>query len=473
MKKIIKRVVLSLLALIGLLLLTLAALIPLSRVHQNLPPLVGEPIQEWAIRNVNLVRVDSGDVVPNQTLLLSAGTITAIQPDSLPVPAGVTVKNAEGRFVMHALADMHVHIFDRTDLALYLSYGITHVRNMMGFPMHLRWRGEVEQRELVGSTMVTASPTLNHGGGGGPFHQHVASPEAARDAAQAALAKGYDFLKVYDGLSAEQLAAIRAVAEDADVAVAGHPPYALSLEEVYGSGLASIEHVEEIFQGLLDYAFDEAQAREIARNLREAQIPVTVTMSAYNHLYRTVVDKDAFLDTLPVAYISPLTRFIGKKQLAGWKETSQEGYDWTVKKYAFLEQLVRILHEEGVTLLLGTDMGPNLTVAGWSMHREMQLLTDIGLSPQTILRSGTVDAAPVLASSSFAGQIEEETQANLILVQENPLNNLDILREPHAVVTQAHWYDANALAMLRDYAREEQSPWYITLGRFLDHIWQK
>ncbi len=469
--KALKILGIGLASIVALVLILLLLSVPISRAHENLPPSVGVNIDKLALRGVSIVLPDSNQVLSDQTLLINQGKIAGIQADSVDIPSGFEIKEGDGRFVMHALADMHVHIFDRTDLALYLSYGITHVRNMMGFPMHLRWRDELQSGRMVGSTMVTASPTMNHGEDGGPFHKFLESPEAAEKAVIDAKMEGYDFIKIYDGLTPELLEKVASTARDQNLEFAGHPPRSVELADLYKSGIASIEHVEEVFQGLLRFKFDEEKAREIAQDLKRSGIPVTVTFSAYNHLYRTVVEKDAFLRELPIEYISPMTRFIGQKQLAGWINTSEKGYDWTVKKYAFMKKLVKILQDEGVTLLLGTDQGPNLTVPGWNLHREIEMLQEAGLSPQQIICSGTSQAAPILKSASFPGSLKVGSAANLVITWGNPLQEIGTLEMPSAVISRGKWYDHHMLKELRTYALEGQSPWYITLGRFLEHWW--
>lgn len=468
----------SILKYIGLVLLLLIAAvlvsIPISRFSSKSPITTGEKLEKMAIRNVHVVPMDSNYVRNNQTLLIENGKITKIQSDSLIIPSDFKILEGNGKYVVPGLKDMHAHIFDRTDLSLYLSYGVTTVRNMMGFPMHLRWRKEVASHEFVGSTMVTASPTINMGDDtGGPFHKVVEDSAQASEAVKKYYERGYDFIKIYDGLNEDGFAGVMAEANKLNMDVAGHPPYHVSLDHILNSKIVSIEHVEEVFQGLLHFKYNDSIAHNLARSLKAHNTVITVTLSAYYNLYRTVVDKDAFLSGIPTEYITPMIRLIGEKQLEGWKTTSKESYDWTVKKYVVMERLVSILREEGVTFLLGTDTGPNLTVPGLTLHDEMQLLSGLGLSNYEILVSGTREAARVLHQEGDKGILTEGVKADFLLVNNNPLEDLNTLRAPEGIFTNGRMYSHKDLQDLKAFSRDHHASYYITLGRFLEQVFTK
>lgn len=134
--------VLVILILIGIIFLALS--IPYGKSAENTIPAVGVKTSKTVIKGVHIISMETEEVVYNQNVYIEKGIIREITSDSLPVLNGFDLIEAEGKFLMPGLIDMHAHIFDRTDLPQYLSYGVTTVRNMMGFPMHLRWKQQLQ-----------------------------------------------------------------------------------------------------------------------------------------------------------------------------------------------------------------------------------------------------------------------------------------------------------------------------------------
>lgn len=441
--------------------------IPLSRVDYDESFFPNEETTTVAFTNVNVVPMDSNHVLPNKTVLVEDGRITAVAGNTLTLPAGSKVIDAKGGYLLPGLADMHTHIFDRSDLTLYLASGVTTVRNMMGFPMHLRWKRQINEGDFWGPKLISASPTLNSGGNGGPFHRYVDTPSEAQEAAAKYIERGYDFIKVYDGLQAETFEAILKTAKQHNVSVSGHPPYAVDFGEVLESGLASLEHVEEIYQGPLDFKYDDTRLHELAQQIKEAGIYVTPTLSAYHAIYLATEEREAFIAHRPTDYLNPFIRFIGEKQLGDWIQL--EDNSGVERKDAYLGDIVKVLQEYNVPLLLGTDTGPNLTIPGLTLHDEMDLYCHYGLSPYDVLRTGTYNAARYLGVLDEQGTVHEGKAADLILVENNPLDDLSTLRKPRGVMKQGQWFGEDDLDRMKEQAKEH-SGIYITIGRFLDHV---
>ena len=395
-----------------------------STSYNSIDKTFGEKLTKVAVQNARIFDPETGILSNEKTVFINHGYISKISESDSEISIKYRIIDAKNKVLMHGLADMHTHIFDRAELIQYLSYGVTHVRNMMGFPTHLTWRSEVENNQLSGSRLITAGPTLNGTQNTSPLHHNMESSKEAYEIVGKIKNEGYDFIKVYDGLSQEQIEAISTSATENSITFSGHPIKGVSNQFILNSGYTTLEHVEELFQSMLDYELDSLRAQELVKELKEADIPVTITLSAYNHLYRTALEKEAFLETLPTEQISPFLRYLGARSLEGWINPTQSGYDWTMKKYAFMEYLVHLLDEEGVPILLGTDTGPNLTVPGWSVLEEIALMQDLGISNLKIIQSGTTEAVDILNHRSFTGTIKEGAMANILFLDQNPLYQL-------------------------------------------------
>tara|TARA_R110002073_G_scaffold123234_2_gene266834 strand:- start:15352 stop:16779 length:1428 start_codon:yes stop_codon:yes gene_type:complete len=470
--KIVKKVFVFLGYTIAVILIVLVCSVLFSKKDYDTPdsPL-GEALKSIAIKNVNVISMTKNEeeVQSNMTVLIDHGKITKILPDSIPFHSKYQVKEGAGKFLMPGLIDMHAHIFDRSDLPMYLGYGVTTVRNMMGFPMHLRWKKQVKEGSYPGTNLITASPTINGGNNTGPFHKNIESSESAINAVNTYKEKGYDFIKVYDGLSTNQFASIMKTAKQNNMRVAGHPPK-ISLKELLQSSIVSIEHTEELLQ-FLDEEKSEESMRNLARKFKAFNKAVTLNLIAFNRIYKTTQKGVNYYNTIQEVPLNPVIKFIGTKQLEVYTKAGPKYKAYAKTKYEAMKNLSRILVEEGVTVLFGTDSGPNFISAGLPILEEMNLLKDAGVSKFEILKSATRNAGIVLNNQNL-GTVTVNAIADLLLLNENPLENLETLKNPEAIVSNNIWYSKKGIEELRNLGKGKAST-FMTIGRFLDHLISK
>lgn len=204
----------------------------------------GSPL---AIVGVTVIDVAAGERLPGQTVLVRGSRIERVGPAAhVGVPAGATVVDGAGRYLLPGLADMHVHLYTEGDLLTYVANGITTVRNMAGDATHLALRRRIAAGEIVGPRVVTAGPVveaeLSH-----PDNVLVTDPAAVRAEVLRQRAAGYDFVKVYNRLASAVYDALVSVAAETGFPVAGHVPFEVGLERAL-EGHRSIEHL----RGYLD-----------------------------------------------------------------------------------------------------------------------------------------------------------------------------------------------------------------------------
>lgn len=471
MKKAIK-ILTKALKIIGLLILlkilVLALSIPYGRSSEKDMPELGISYNKIVLKGVNILPMDVDTILYNKNIYIEANKIVAITADSI-INTGFEVINANGKFVMPGLIDMHAHIFDRTDLPQYLSYGVTTVRNMMGFPMHLRWKQQMEENKLVGSSLITASPTINSGDNAGPFHKTVDSAGEAKETIEDYLNQGYDFIKVYDGVDSLQMVAIQNAAISKNAQIAGHPPK-LSLKRLLNSSMASIEHTEELLK-FLDKERSEKSIRDLAKQIKAANKSVTLNLVAFNRINRISQEGNPYYESLQSDHLNPVTKFIGTKQLEVYTQAGSKYKQYAKDKYRVMENLCRTLNEEGVNILMGTDSGPNFIVAGTSIIEEMELLKKAGLTEYDILKSATYNAANTLEMES-QGIVQIGSTADLILLNENPIENFNVFSSPSMLFTKSKYYSSNDLSEIRIIGENKQNT-YATIGLFLEHLINK
>lgn len=442
------------------------ASVPYAMVERFDPGTHGVSLNRTVIANVDVLTMADREIIPRQFVLIEAGRIVSISDKPPENGEDYTVIDGGGSTLMPGLIDMHTHIFDRTDLLNYLSRGVTTVRNMMGMPMHLRWRAEIEGGDLPGPRLVTSSPTIN-GGEFAPFHVFPKNAEEARKMVRRYRTCGYDFIKIYDGLSPDIFSAVVGEAQTQGMDVAGHLPRSLELSKILAAGLASIEHAEEIYSTQLTDEGAGARIESIAEQIAVSKTAITPTLVAYRNLQRANADPEKFFQSVDMNRINPVVRFFDHRAAGDFIRNGKP--DRIERKMGLMTELTRRIYDRGGVVLLGTDTGPAFTVAGRSLHDEIALNVEAGVDPYAILYSGTVAAATILNMSGEIGVIAPGARAELILVSGNPLADLSTMRRPAGVLMNGRYFNREALDAMQERGAQTSTA-YATMGWLL---WQQ
>ena len=467
----------------GLLFLVLIALlivmvsIPVSRLSS--PEL--NPSGNWSaklsqaqlVTNVHLVDVQNGLLIADQAVLIENGKIARVGNSNAMLAefgGGNAIEvDGKGQYLTPGLVDAHVHVFDPQDLGLYLSHGITSVRNMAGMPAHLRWQEMAAQKEMLGARLVSYSPALNAGDDMGPFHQNVQSPEHGRALVRKFAQMGYQGIKVYHGLSLEMTEAIIDEASKHNLRVAGHPSNQYPFEQAIALPLASVEHIEELFQVGLKFKATKQSVADLAQKVADAKMPIVSTLVAFDNIFQASEKGQTFKSEIDWDYLTGFTAFVGEKQLG--PQLTGETSDWESKKTRAHFAITKSLFEKDAIVAIGSDTGPALTMPGLSFHRELAILSDLKISNAKILKAATVNASALLDNSDICGEIKVGCYADFLLVKENPLETVNTLKEPEAVFLQGTHLDRKQLLELREQGKDHHS-FYTVMGWLLESLAQ-
>lgn len=439
------------------------------------PGVSPEVAERVVLKDVHIVTDGNAAADLSSTIVIEDGIITQIlemnpgdssQIGTDDISSDTLIIDGKGRYLLPGFIDMHAHIFDRSDLALYLAHGVTTTRNMMGYPIHLLWQAESHASGFPGAKMITSSPTLNTGSYI-PFHSMVRSPEEAVERVRKFKDDGYAFIKIYDGLSPEIYDAIVQEARALGLDISGHVPRAVPFQKILDDKLASIEHVEEIYYYPLDYSKSEGEHLAAATLIGESSVAISTTLTAFYNLVLIEADSENFVASTPVEWLTPIARFFGMRAAAGSNGgADSEAYE---RKMKALQSIARKLYDADVTLLLATDTGPALTVPGYSYHREIERLVELDIPVADVLKMGTTNPARVLHREGVLGTIRPGAVADLVLVARNPLAQSATLESPLMVIKGGEVYDEHAIAALRESARQHMS-WPETIGILLEQM---
>lgn len=230
-------------------------LLPLSLLLSTLSFANEKQHADIIINHANIVDIENAVVIPNQTIAISDSKIIARGDNSLKLNYSATTQiDAQGRFVMPGLWDMHVHFGggeqlieeNKQLLPLYLAYGVTTVRDAAADLSEsvLSWREQISKGELIGPTIYTSGPKLEGKGSIWPGDLEVETPQEMHAAIDKLDAMNVDFIKITDSAltPALYLQAVKEV-KKRGYKISGHIPFSLSVTDVSSAGLDAIEHM--------------------------------------------------------------------------------------------------------------------------------------------------------------------------------------------------------------------------------------
>lgn len=396
-----------------------------------------------AVVGVNLLPMDGRPTRADQTLIVVDGRIQALGPrESIPIPEDAAVFRLPGRWVVPGLIDMHVHLFSEEELPLYLDAGITTVRNMWGWDLHLRLREGVLDGSIAGPRIYTAGRLLD---GDPPRLQGSAAlstPNEGRAEVARQARAGYDGIKVYDDLPAPVFGAVVLAARRAGLPVWGHPPQAVGIDGVLAAGVATIEHLRGVPRTVgadgWEDPLDPAAVADLALRIREAGTTVVPTLIVHESAELSADEQRSLARTDAIRRIpDPLRSFCCDTPDDPEADLEPELRESRHRNRA---AVVAALRAEGVRLLVGSDTGNRWVVPGSAFHDELALLGEAGLSTEELLRAATRDAALELEASEEIGTLAPGMEADLLVLPADPLDDPGVLRHPDAVMVRGHWW---------------------------------
>jgi tetratricopeptide (TPR) repeat protein len=426
----------------------------------------------------------------NQTdmmVFITGGRITDIKPSAeVRPPKGVQVIDAAGKFLIPGLWDMHVHWYDSRYLPLFIANGITGVRQMWGFPVHFQWREEIAKGLLLGPRQAIAGTPID---GPKPFYPgtiSVGNDNEARQAVRQVKESGADFIEVDRGLPREAYFAVADESRKLRISFAGGVPYSVRAAEASKAGQKSIEYLGAVGPGLLldcstkeeelrkegekaaeEFSLRRSRTRSQLEALRKQQEMIFETYDAGRAaaLFTLFVENGTWqCPTLTMqrglSYMDDkeFTRdgrrkYMPKDRMKYWEPrnnpfvSSNTSEDWAMMKKAFSKKLeiVKPMRRAGVKFIAGTDLANPYCFPGFSLHDELGLLVEAGLTPMEALQAATYNAAEFLGTMDSMGTVEAGKIADLVLLEANPLEEIGNTRKIAAVVVAGKYYSRSSL----------------------------
>lgn len=408
-----------------------------------------------AFEGVNVIPMTGEGVIEGQTVVVIGRRIRDIGPaGEVAVPEDATRVDGRGRYLIPGLSEMHAHIpspqagddaIDRT-LVLFLANGITTIRGMLGNPYHLELRGQVAHGQRLGPQIFTSGPSLN--GNSVPDEATAWRMVTEQGAA------GYDLLKIHPGVGRDAYDAIAATARAEGIPFAGHVPADVGLFHALESGQVTIEHIDGYMQAILAEGQEPAGppaffGYNLVPQVDESKIPAVVEATRAAGAWVTptqILIENIFLGDLAETARRPEMRFVPDSVVAGWVEgIGNARREWNyepaqARRYVGIRRhLIRELHAAGVGILLGADAPQIFNVPGFATLRELVTLVEAGLTPYEALEAGTKAPAEYLEVPESFGTIGPGRRADLVLLDANPLEDIENVWRIAGVMTGGRW----------------------------------
>ena len=424
--------------------------------------------RQLAIAHVTLIDATGAPPQPDMTVVIIGKTIEQLGTSAtVSVPKSATVIDGRGKFLIPGLWDMHVHeIFgawlpenEKIIPLLFVANGITGVRDMGGDLEPLKkWRARIAAGEMVGPRMIIAGPMLD-----GPVPQFPSSAPV-KDAADGRRVvdelknNGADFIKIQSLIPRDGYFAAADEAKKLGITFVGHVPDKVRAVEASNAGQKSVEHLTGVFEGcstvedeLMAAPRGPGRGRFLA-TYDPARAKALIALFVKNQTWQVPTlywEKGEWLIEQTNSGTDPLQKYAP----AAWKErtwpmftrdiTKGWSTDPMADRQAFVQaelKMVGEMHRAGVPILAGTDTAAGVRVyPGFSLHEELSLLVQAGLSPMEALQSATLNAGKFFGLAD-SGAIEKGKRADLVLLDANPLADIANTRKIRSVVLAGRYF---------------------------------
>jgi len=397
--------------------------------------------------HANLFDSESAQLLPNRTVVITGNRITAVGADGqVPLPKSAETIDATGKTLMPGLWDMHVHVSPGDGL-LHMACGVTSVRDLANdtdFLMQTRSRFDAGTE--IGPRVVMAGFIDGRGPYQGPTKVFADSEEEARAAIDNYARLGYIQIKVYSSLKPELLPRIVEMAHAHGMRVSGHVPSGMNAEQFVRDGVDEIQHMNFIFLDFMPQVKDTrtpARFTEVAAHgaeidpkseqvqafiqlLKEHKIVVDPTLSIFEGMFDDRPGKMAagyapVADNMP-AQVRRGFLYGGLEVPAGQDQRYQESFQRML-------DMAKTFYDAGVPIVAGTD-----SLAGFSLHRELELYAKAGIPAPKVLQLATLGAARVVKRDNELGSIAPGKLADMILVDGDPTTHISDIRRVKTVV---------------------------------------
>lgn len=402
-----------------------------------------------ALLGGKVVDVATGQTTQDAVILIENGKITKIGPkESVEVPQGAKIVFVTGSTILPGLWDMHAHFEQAEWGPAYLAAGVTTVRDCGNeFDYINAVKRAIDQGVGVGPHILKAG-IIDGPGPMGLGIIRASTPAEARQAVQRYKDSGFVQIKIYSSVTLPILKVICEEAHRLGLTVTGHIPEGMDLKEGVEAGMDMVNHIQYVGPILArgkDRLTDWNDPKTAAGLdfIKEHGTVIDPTLGVFEMVFRSTKDsitgmEPAFATLPPPLQVLFVTMGMPPAQAEKFKAYFKD-----------MEKQVKALHDKGVPIVAGTDMG----FPGYSVARELELYVDAGLTPLEALRTATVVPALVMKQAGVSGSLMAGRAADIIIVDGDPLHHIRDIRKVKMVIKDGKIYNPARLHEMAGFSK--------------------
>ena len=405
--------------------------------------LAHHPEHGVAFENTRVWDATRGKPVDGQTVLVIGNTIQAVgAAGTVELPKEVEVIDAGGKLLMPGLWDMHTHVGD-LDGILNLAAGVTTVRDMANdmdkaLALRLAW----QEGTAIGPRLILSGFIDGPGPYAGPTKILVDTEEEARVAIDRYGDLGFEQIKIYSSVLPELVPYMADRAHHRGMRVSGHIPNGMTAEQAIRDGFDEIQHANMLFltfwgdegidtrtparftevaQRAADFDFKAPETLAFFELLREKAIVVDPTIAIFEGMFTS---RPGVVPATWKPIIHRLPPQVRRSMMGGGLEPPAGQEERYERSYQAMVRMVGEVYRAGIPIVAGTD-----TLAGFGLHRELELYVEAGIPPAEVLTLATLGSAKIAGRAERLGTIEAGKLADFVLVDGDPFADMSDIRK--------------------------------------------
>ena len=448
----------------------------------------------YCIENINLIDARDG-LKKNMTIVISENKILKVEKSSrLVLSKKNKIYDGKGLYMIPGLWDSHIHFAFEEELAnsmfnLFIGHGITSVRDTGGeLSFVKKWKKESQNNPNHSPRVKIAGPLIDgkfnvYNGNSvyfPPLSVRTASVEETEEMVLDLIKNDVDFLKAYEMLTPEQFEVVIKIAKKNNLRVSGHIPLSMDVISASNLGLNSIEHFRniemsstnktqellyerrnilknknQILGSTLRTSIHNSQRISSIKNIDTIQLDKVLnvllendtwqipTISMYKGLAYEEYNDDKWKNSfeyLPLKIKKKWNAQILKRK-SPVNDDSRVFSEWQ-------KSMTNIMNKKGIKFMAGTDTPIFFQTPGYSLHSELGVMVESGLTTMEAIESATYNPALYFNLQNELGLISEGYIADLLILTENPLEEISNTRKIKAVIKNGNYMNRKSLDSL-------------------------